>query len=211
MHWAPWLVHLLELPDWVVYAVLFGASLLENVLPPVPGDTVVVFGGYLTGLGRLWLPFTFVAVTLGSWGGFMAYYFVGRWLGHTGVHDRLGRWVSPEALLRGEDWVRRYGHWVVLANRMLPGARSVISLGAGFAELNALLVGAMALLSALTWNVLLVGAGYVIGEHWQRVLTILRVYNGVALAVLGVVGAVLLLRWWHWRGRLRRRSPSRQA
>lgn len=206
MAWAPWLDHLLRLPDAVIYVALFGAALLENVLPPTPGDAVVVFGGYLTGVGRLSVPFTFVGVTLGSWGGFMLYYALGRWLGHTGVQRWLARWTTPEALARGEHWVRRYGHWVVLANRMLPGARSVISLGAGFAGLPAPLVGVMALLSAALWNVLLVGGGYLIGEHWRRLLMALRVYNGAALIALSAVVAVLLVRWWRHRSR----SPSRQ-
>lgn len=210
MQEAPWLVHLLHLPDVLVYLTLFGAALLENVLPPVPGDTVVLFGGYLVGLGRLQLPVTFVMVTLGSWGGFMVYYAVGRWLGHTGAHRWVARWVTPEALQRGEHWVRRYGHWVVLANRMLPGARSVISLGSGFTGMPAPLVGLMALISAALWNVLLVGGGYTIGEHWQRVLALLRVYNGAVLVLLGVGVALLLARWWRRRVRLRTRSPSRQ-
>ncbi|HKJ00788.1 MAG TPA: DedA family protein [bacterium] len=200
---AQWLDQLLSLPEGLVYALLFGASWLENIVPPVPGDTVVVFGGYLAGLGRLNLPLTFAMVTLGSWGGFMTYYAIGRWLGHTGVHDRLGRWITPESLRNGEAWVRRYGHWAVLANRMLPGARSVISLTAGFAGLRADVVGVMALLSGVIWSALLVGGGYLIGEQWQRVIAVLRIYNRAALVVGAVVVAAVLLHWWRRRVRAR--------
>ena len=56
MDLAQFFQRLLELPDALLYATLFAAALVENVLPPVPGDTVVVFGGYLAGLGRLSLP-----------------------------------------------------------------------------------------------------------------------------------------------------------
>jgi membrane protein DedA with SNARE-associated domain len=190
------LERLLSLPEAVVYVLLYGASFLENVLPPVPGDTVVVFGGYLAGRGHLSLPVTFVAVTLGSWSGFMCYYLLGRWLGQTGVHAWLGRWISQQALQRGERWVRRYGQWVVLANRTLPGARSVISLAAGFAGLRADVAAGMALLSALLWNVLLVGGGYVIGEEWRRVLHVLGIYDRAALIALAALVALLLARWW---------------
>jgi membrane protein DedA with SNARE-associated domain len=206
MQTAQWLELVLNLPDGVVYALLFGAALLENIVPPVPGDTVVVFGGYLAGLGRLTLPATFVVVTLGSWCGFMVYYGLGRWLGRTGVHAWLGRWISPAALQHGEGWVRRHGHWVVLANRMLPGARSVISLAAGFAGLRADLVGALALLSGLAWSALLVGAGYLIGEEWQRILGVLQAYNEAVLALLGLAAALLGVRWWWRRGRTRSRA-----
>jgi membrane protein DedA with SNARE-associated domain len=192
----------LQLPDGVLYALLFSAALLENLLPPFPGDATVVFGAYLAGVGRLSLALTFVLATMGSWCGFMVYYGLGRWLGRTRVHDLVGRWITPATLQRGEDWVRRYGHWVVLGNRMLAGARSVISLAAGFAGMRPALVGALALLSSLAWSALLVGAGYLIGEEWQRAVTLLGLYDRAVLALLAL-GA---LAWLLWRRR-RRAGP----
>ncbi len=194
----------LALPPGLLYALLFAAALLENLAPPLPGDTVVVFGGYLAGLGRLSLPLTFALVTLGSGCGFMTYYALGRWLGRSGVHAWLGRWVTPEALERGEAWVQRHGLWIVLANRLLTGARSVISLVAGFAGLSVLPVATLALLSAAVWNAALVGGGYLIGEEWQRVLGWLATYERAMLIGLGLLVAVLALRTWRRRIRARR-------
>ncbi|HEX9844770.1 MAG TPA: DedA family protein [bacterium] len=194
---------LLELPDAWLYASLFAAALVENVLPPVPGDTVVVFGGYLAGLGRLSLPVAYAMVTFGSWCGFMTYYLLGRWLGRSGVHDLLGRWIPPATLARGEEWVRRHGHWAVLANRLLAGARSVISLAAGFVRMPAGLVGALALASSMLWNVLLVGGGYWIGEEWQRVIALLRAYEQAVLFAVACVAVILLVRYWRRRSRAR--------
>lgn len=201
---------LLELPDASIYAVLFAAALVENILPPVPGDTVVVFGGYLAGLGRLSLPVVYVLVTFGCWCGFMAYYLLGRWVGRSRVHDLLGRWIQPERLARGEAWVRRYGHWAVLANRVLPGARSVISLAAGFVILPWGIVGVLALASSALWNVVLVGGGYWIGEEWQRVMALLHAYNQAVLIVAAILVAFLLARYWRRRGRARMGTHPQQ-
>jgi membrane protein DedA with SNARE-associated domain len=192
---APWLEPLLHLPDGLLYVLLFGFALLENLVPPFPGDALVVFGGYLAGLGRLSVVAAYVLVTLGSWGGFMAYYALGRVLGRGTVHARLGRLLSPERLERSEAWVRRYGLWAVLGNRALAGARSVISLAAGFADLPVLAVGGLALLSAALWNVLLVGTGYAIGENWQDALRLLEVYNRLVLGALALLVLGLWLRW----------------
>ncbi|MBQ41251.1 MAG: DedA family protein, partial [Gemmatimonadetes bacterium] len=42
-------------PLWA-YAFLLISAFLENVIPPVPGDAVVVFSAYLVGRGVLdWL------------------------------------------------------------------------------------------------------------------------------------------------------------
>lgn len=201
MDLSQWLERLQALPDGLLYAALFVAALLENLLPPLPGDAVVLFGAWLAGRGRLAWPLTFALVTLGSWCGFMAYYGLGRWLGHHGVHALLGRWFQPRRLARGEAWVRRYGLWVVLLNRLLAGARSVISLAAGFVELPVLPVAVLALLSSVVWHALLVSAGWWVGEEWQRVLHLMEAYNRTVLAALAVVAVAFALRLWRARAR----------
>lgn len=196
-----WLKTVFEVPQAVVYLLLFLTAVLENLFPLAPGDTVTVFGGYLAGLGRLSLPLAYVLVTAGSWGGFMVYYFAGRWLGRTRVHALLERWFSSEQLYRAEAWFRRHGAWVVLANRYLAGTRSVISVTAGFVRMPSGAVAVFAFLSCATWNVLLMGAGYVIGDEWSRVTYIVSTYNTGVFAALTMLGLAVLLRWWQWRRR----------
>ena len=63
-----------RLLDWlagahpvVVYAVLGAAAALENIIPPIPADVVVLFGGLLAGRGGAdpWL--VFAARSSASW------------------------------------------------------------------------------------------------------------------------------------------------
>ena len=183
-------------PDTEVYPLLFGMSLLENLFPPFPGDAVTVFGGFLAGIGRLSLPLVFLMVTAGGWLGFMVYYALGCWLGRGRAHALLARWVSPLRLGRAEAWFLRYGRWVVLANRFLAGTRAVISLVAGFSRLPPLSVSAFALLSCLVWNSLLLGAGYLIGDQWERVADFLSTYNTAVLGLLALLTAWWLVRRW---------------
>ena len=97
--------------------------------------------------------------------------------------------------------MRRYGHWAVLANRMLAGARSVISLTVGFARLKPWPVGLLALASAALWNVLLVGGGFWVGEEWQRLLRALHTYSRAVAIAGAVVVVLLLLRYWRRHAR----------
>lgn len=39
-------------PLWM-YMILFLGAYVENIIPPIPGDTIVVFGAYLAGVGTL--------------------------------------------------------------------------------------------------------------------------------------------------------------
>jgi len=39
-------------PLWM-YMILFVGAYIENIIPLIPGDTIVVFGAYLAGIGTL--------------------------------------------------------------------------------------------------------------------------------------------------------------
>ena len=192
-----------ELPPPLAYAVLALSAFLENVLPPVPGDTVVVFAAYLAGRGALaWFP-VYAATCLGGTAGFIVMYALGRWQGRGFLQG--GGWrarVFPQRRLqRAEAWLRRYGAWLVLTNRFLSGVRSVIALSAGFAGLGWPMVAGLGLLSIALWNGLLLYAGLALGENWERVSELLGRYNRVVTVLLLVGGAAIGLRLW-----LRRRS-----
>ena len=54
------------LPAVWAYATLLVIAYGENVVPPIPGDMVVVFGGYLAGVGQLNLARVLRGTTLGG-------------------------------------------------------------------------------------------------------------------------------------------------
>lgn len=173
------------------YLLLGISAFFENVVPPIPGDTVTVFGGYLVGRGQLSLAATVAATTIGSFAGFMAMYGAGRFLGHE-LLKRGGRVFAPATIEKVHGWFERYGIGVVLANRFLSGARSVISLCAGIARLHPLTVAVCCLISCLAWNGLLIWAGSKVGENWAMITTVLKKYNAVMAVVLAVAVAAWL-------------------
>jgi len=173
------------------YLLLGLFSFVENIVPPIPGDTVTILGGYLAGTGRLNPAGVVLSTTMGSFAGFMALFFVGRKLGHRLLAVQQPYFVSHESLTRVSAWFDRFGYGVVLCNRFLSGARSVISLCAGMSHLQSLQVAVCSLISCLAWNVMLIVAGLKLGEHWDRITAVLKQYN---VAVLGLLG-LLLLGW----------------
>ena len=66
-------------------------------------------------------------------------YAVGRFLGLELLRHG-GKVFAPATIDKVHGWFARYGVGVVLANRFLSGARSVISICAGIARLNTWLV-----------------------------------------------------------------------
>ena len=63
-----------------LYPALFISAVLENLIPPIPGDTVTLFGAYLVGIGQLSFSGVFAATALGNFAGFMLLFFLGRFL-----------------------------------------------------------------------------------------------------------------------------------
>jgi membrane protein DedA with SNARE-associated domain len=171
------------------YVFLFLSSYVENIFPPTPGDTFVVLGAFLVGRGRMEFLPAYASTLLGSILGFMTYYAVGRKWGRRWFQGRRGRFFSTEYLARVERWLGRYGNWVLVFNRFLSGFRSVISLAAGIAGMDAGKVFLFASVSCMLWNGLLMGLGLLVGEHW---VLIVENYERV---MLGAIAGFILF-WW---------------
>jgi membrane protein DedA with SNARE-associated domain len=189
-------------PVWA-YATLLVIAYGENVAPPIPGDMVVVFGGYLAGLGQLHLGVVIVLSTIGGALGFMTMFAVGVRLGEAILDPDRYRWLPRDGIEKARRWLQRYGYGVVAANRFLSGARSVISLTAGMAQMDTWRTLFWCTVSAFVWTGLISYAGYAVGDNWELVVTYLRAYGRVILTLLLLAAAVLVGRWY-WR----QRSPA---
>jgi membrane protein DedA with SNARE-associated domain len=192
------------LPPLWAYLTLLVVAYGENVMPPIPGDMVVVFGGYLAGIGQLHLGVVIFLSTVGGALGFMTMYGLGRRLGRAVLEPGRLTWLPRDGIEKARRWIQRYGYGVVAANRFLSGARSVISLTAGMAGMTVGRTFWWCTVSALVWTGLISYAGYAVGDNWEIVVFYLRAYGRVILTLLLLVGAGLLVRWY-WR---RQRAPG---
>lgn len=202
---AAWIERaIIAIGDWppaFAYAVLAVSAFLENILPPVPGDLVVVLSAYLAGRGVLnWVP-VYLSTCLGGTAGFLFMFHIGRTHGRAFLQSRraVATVFSPRRLARAEGWLSRYGLWLILANRFLSGIRSVIALAAGICRMGWKPVASLGLLSMLLWNGALLYAGLQVGQNWEHVTGWLGRYNQVIGGVLAVVGCAMACRWWRRR------------
>ncbi len=173
------------------YIALFICAYVENIFPPVPGDTVTVFAAYLVGRLQRGILGVFVATSLGSAAGFMTYYALGRLI-HPEYFERKNYRFLPATTIRNAgEWFQRYGYWVVLFNRFLSGIRSAVSIICGMYRLPWPLVLLLCAVGCSIWNALLLWAGYQLGSNWRQIEQIMRHYSRAVFAVI----AVLALAW----------------
>ncbi len=186
---------LTALPNQYIYVLLFINAFVEYIFPPIPGDTIMVFGAYLVGIKKLNFAIVYLVSTAGSLSGFLSLFFLGKYLGRDYFLRKDFRFFSREMILRVEQWFHRYGIGLIAANRFFSGIRSAIALFAGIARMQLLTTALAALLSSMVWNALLISGGYFLGKNWQLVLTILKRYNqGIVIAIL-----VSLLCYYLWK------------
>ncbi|MEE3258941.1 MAG: DedA family protein [Candidatus Latescibacterota bacterium] len=185
-------------PIWA-YGLLSLSAFLENVVPPVPGDTVVVFSAYLVGRGALEFWPVFMATCAGGTAGFLTMYYLGYSRGRAFFTGRGGRFFSAANLAVAERWLARYGVALILGNRFLSGIRSVIALGAGLGGMSWPKVAICGTISMVVWTGLLLYAGLLVGQNWEQVTEVLAQYNRVLVGALVLAGAGLAWRWWRKR------------
>ena len=182
-------------------AVLFLATFVEHVFPPVPGDLFVVLGAWYAVQGQLSWPLLLLFGTAGALAGAWVDHRVGLWLGRR-LDARAGtsRLLPPERLAAFEAAYRRWGLWLVLFNRFMPGIRAFLFVAAGASGLRARPVVLLGGLSALVWNALLLLAGGVLAHNVDELVALVDRYTRVAGGLL-LAAALLLLARALWRRR----------
>jgi membrane protein DedA with SNARE-associated domain len=136
-----------------------------------------------------------IAQRPGSVAGALAPYAVGRWAGEPAIratirrHSRLLR-VAQADLARALAAIRRHGDLAVFAGRVVPLARSVISIPVGMDLMPLGRFVALTTLGSAVWCAALAGAGRMLGEHWE--LALAAIERRQVLVVIALAGAAVL-------------------
>ena len=195
------------LPPLWAYLVILAIAYGENVIPPVPGDMVIVFGGVLAGRGELSYPVVDFLSTVGGVAGFMTVYALGHYLGQR-INAAGDHWLPSGQMEKTRQWMQRWGYGIVLANRFLSGARSAISLSVGMAHMDPWKTAGYATLSAVVWTALIAYAGYEVGENWPLVSEYLKEYGRLIVAALLLFALIQGGRYYLMRRTRRRKAAS---
>lgn len=181
-------------PIWS-YTLLFFSAFVENIFPPIPGDTVIIFGAYLVGRNILNFWGVYISTTLGSLLGFMGIFAIAYWLEWKVIEKYQPKWVAKTHIDKVEDWFNKYGYWVILFNRFLTGVRSVISLVAGLSKMKIMRVLIYAFISCAVWNGGMIYLGAIVGRNLEMIIELLKLYNRVVLIILfGTIFIYLIYR-----------------
>ena len=203
---ATWVQDVIEQLGYVGVALLVVA---ENVFPPIPSEIVLPFAGFVAQRGSESVVIMILAATVGSVGGALIMYWIAAVIGDERLHSftrKFGNWVQIREvdLTRAEEWFDRHATSAVLIGRCVPLIRSVVSIPAGFRRMKLIPYIAYTFAGSLVWNILLIGAGALLGDNWERVGEVMSPIQ--KLVELAVVAAVVVFAWSRVRKLYRKRT-----
>ncbi len=173
------------------YWVVFFGVMLENGGLPVPGETILLFSGFLAYHGHLSLPRAIFTAIAGATLGDSLGYLVGRWGGTALVNRYRGRFLlSARRFDHAQAIFLRFGHWAVFVARFITGLRVIAGplAGAFLMPYPRFLLFNFA--GAVVWAFAIGWVGFLFGSNWQRLVRLFKQVDAVVL--LAVIFAALI-------------------
>lgn len=192
-----WITSVMEQFGYFGIALLI---LLENVFPPIPSEVILTFGGFMTTKSDVTVLGVVVASTIGSVGGAVILYWIGRILNVERIERIIEKWgkylrLTKEDVRKADAWFDKYGPWTVFFCRFIPLIRSLISVPAGMSGMNQWLFLVLTTIGTLIWNLVLVLVGAKVGDNWHQIVNYMDVYSNFMYAVIAI-GIIVFVIWF---------------
>jgi membrane-associated protein len=180
------------------YWVVFFGVMLENGGLPIPGETVLLFAGFLAYQGDLQLVRAILTAIAGATLGDSLGYVLGRY----GGNAFFDRYVKPIRFVgrRFENSRRiflRHGHWAVFTGRFITGLRVFAGPLAGLFKMPYPHFLLFNFSGAVVWAAVIGCVGFLFGDNWDNLAHVVKDFHRLALglaAVLVLVGLIVYLR-----------------
>jgi len=185
-----------QLPDVLVYLVLFGGAAIENILPMIPADTFVALGGFLAGAGDLDVRW----VAGGTWAfnvaGALVVYRIAHSHGPTFFQRGPGCHIfRPHQMERIGRFYEQWGMLAIFGSRFLPGVRAVVPVFAGATHQPWIRVAVPVAAASAIWYGGLVSLGSMAGQNLD---SLARQLDGVNRVLAGFAVIICFLGAWWW-------------
>jgi membrane protein DedA with SNARE-associated domain len=180
------------------WAVFFGV-MLENCGVPVPGETVLLFAGFLAYQGDLQLGRIIVTAIAGATLGDTTGYCLGRFGGRALV-ERLRRRAGFFArhFDRAQSIYLKHGQWAVFVARFITGLRVFSGILAGSFRMSYARFLVFDFSGAVIWASTVASVGFFFGSNWESLVHFVKMFDRgiLALGALGIIvaGAVYYLK-----------------
>jgi membrane protein DedA with SNARE-associated domain len=172
---------------------------IESACIPIPSEIIMPLAGWML-VKDAGLPaaFCLAAGAFGALGctiGSIVAYIVGITGGRSFL-NKYGKYVliTPRDLDSADRWFTRNGDWAIFVTRLLPVVRTFISLPAGIARMNVPKFLIYTFIGSMIWCSALSYGGYLLGEHWEKLRSIMRPFDPFIIAVIIILIGLYIYR-----------------
>jgi len=186
---------LLHFINQLGYFGIFIGMTIESSFFPFPSELIMVPAGALIAQGEMSIIPVFLAGTLGSLAGALINFFIALTLGRKAVNLLVSKYgncvfLSEERIQRSEKYFKEHGEITTFVGRLIPWVRQLISIPAGFSKMNLLKFCLFTSLGAGIWVLVLIYAGYFIGNNPLFLNNNLAIITSI-LALIIIIGYVI--------------------
>jgi len=177
------------------YITVFITMTMESMIFPIPSEAVMPFAGFLVAEGKFTFLLVILFSTLGSFIGSMISYAIGYYSEKALIH-KYGKFLllDPEELEATEKFFNKYGDMTIFISRFIPVVRHLISLPAGFAQMNIYKFAIFTVIGAGLWNSFLAYTGFYLKSNWDVVMKYSKIIDIAVILILAGLFAYYIYR-----------------
>lgn len=179
------------------YWVVFFGVMLENGGVPIPGETVLLFAGFLAYQGEIRLLWAIGIAVAGATIGDSLGYALGRYGGNAFFDRTIRRFkFLTRQFENSRTLFLKHGHWAVFTGRFITGLRVFAGPLAGLFKMPYGWFFLFNFTGALVWATTIGCVGFLFGNSWDDLIHVVKDFHRAALglaAVGAMVGLILYL------------------
>ncbi len=207
-----WILHFISSAYLLVqWPGVIAMMAIESACIPLPSEIVMPLAGWML-IKEQSLPAVYNLVaglygTLGCTIGSVIAYAVGAWGGRPFL-NRYGKYIliTQHDLNTADRWFQKNGDWMIFVTRLLPVIRTFISLPAGIARMHLGKFLLYTFIGSYIWCTGLSYAGYLLGEHWDNIRSVMRPFDPVIIVVV-----IMLIALYIYRHIKQNKSSNRES
>lgn len=167
---------------------IFLVVLLEYANFPLPSEVVLPFIGIMVAGGNINFILALIVSIIGGIVGSIINYLLGLYFGKPMLKYMVKKYPKIKPSIDSSVWwMNKYGKISVMLARVVPVARTVISIPAGINKMNINIFILYSTIGISLWNALLIFLGYILGDNLSQIAYILKNYSVIVAIILAIV------------------------
>ena len=164
---------------------IFLIVMLEYANFPLPSEVVLPFIGIMVSKGNIDFGLALTISIIGGIVGSTINYLLGLYFGKPILKYMMKKYPKTRYSIKSYMWwMNKYGKISVMLARVIPVARTIISIPAGINKMNINIFVLYSTIGISLWNTILIFLGYILGDNLSNIAYLIKNYSLIVGIVL---------------------------